>query len=163
MMLIIQIPGAPTDWEVIRIGFKTTTLVLSNYSIVNTMYELVLSGVKEIKGHRVAKRRKSEAKKFEEVDRQKDWWWEVTYGPWPLVQGHREGHTEVGALILPSDHHWDADIACELKRAWLQRANGHGLWLPGGSVLEATGRCHMWRRGDGMLPLRAFQPRQCSA
>lgn len=71
--------------------FETTILVLSN-SCIDNMHLLVISGVKEMKVYRVGKRRKSETKKLEEVEGQKDRGWEGNHGSGPLVQGHMEEH-----------------------------------------------------------------------
>lgn len=52
------------------------------------MYLLVISGVKEIKGYRVVKRRKLETKKFGKVDWQKRLMMGSKLWLLPPVQGH---------------------------------------------------------------------------
>lgn len=122
---------------------------------------LVISEVKKIKDLRVVKRRKLDTKKFENIDWQKDLWWEVTHGCWPLVQGHMEGNTWTRGSY-PFQPQTAAEVPTQHENStWsTRRENGRGPWRRGGSVPECTRRYQVWRhRGGDVLPLRTLQLR----
>ena len=94
----------------------------------------------------VVKRRKLETQKFENIDWQRDWWWEVTHGCWPLlVQGHMEGNTWTGGSY-PFQPQTTAEVPTQHEDStWsTRRENGRGPWLRGGSVPERTRRHQVW-------------------